>query len=157
MLGNAHVVFCVAALFFGAIVFWRPKGGDRHRIIGYLYVFSLFSLNLSALFVYEDTDSAGPFHILAVISLATLTCGFVPVFSRRPKSSWLTLHAYFMSWSYVGLVAAGVGQLLTLSIREPAIFTVGLPSVVLVVVGGIIIHLRIPKTLSVDMSSSKNR
>ena len=129
MLGTIHVVLAIAALILGATVACRSKGDRRHRTLGYFYAISLLSVNVSALSVYEDSAGVGPFHILAVVSLVTLISGFIPAFLRRPVSSWLDLHAYFMSWSYVGLVAAGVAQIATMSSSLPGWFAVGLPTV----------------------------
>lgn len=148
MLGTAHIVFAVSALILGAAVACRPKGGRSHRTLGYSYALSLLLVNVCALSVYEDSAGMGPFHILAVVSLVTLTAGFVPVFLRRPVSGWLDLHGYFMSWSYVGLVAAGVAQLATMYSALSAPLAVGLPSILVVIMGGVLIHTRVPKILA---------
>lgn len=148
MLGTVHVVLAVAALITGGVVALRPKGGRKHRTLGYFYAVFLLSVNVSALSVYEEIVGMGPFHILAVISLGTLISGFIPAFLRRPVSSWLDLHAYFISWSYVGLVAAGLAQIVTMWFNLPAWFAVVLPSIVVVIIGGVIIHTRVPKILS---------
>ena len=154
MLGTAHVALAIAALIIGAAVAFLPKGGRRHRTLGYFYAISLLLVNVSALSVYEEAVGMGPFHILAVISLLTLISGFIPAFLRRPVSSWLYLHAYFMSWSYVGLVAAGVAQIITMSSSLSAWVAVGLPSILVVIIGGVLIHTRIPKIL-VALSSER--
>lgn len=148
MTGIIHVVLAIAALIIGAVVAFRPKGGRRHRILGYFYAIFLLLVNVSALSVYKESVGMGPFHILAVISLVTLISGFVPAFLRRPVSSWLNLHAYLMSWSYVGLVAAGVAQIVTMSSGLPAPFAVALPSILIVIIGGALIHTRVPKILA---------
>lgn len=155
MLGTIHVVFAIGALIVGAVVAFQPKGCRKHRILGYFYTLFLFSVNVSALSVYEEAIGMGPFHILAIVSLFTLISGFIPVFLRRPVSSWLELHAYFISWSYVGLVAAGVAQLVTMWSSWPAQFTVALPSILIVIIGGMLIHTRIPKILSVFASGRR--
>lgn len=148
MLGTVHVVLAIAALILGAAVACLPKGDRRHRMFGLFYAMSLLLVNASALSVYEDSVGAGPFHVLAVVSLVTLFSGFIPAFLRRPVSWWLDLHAYFMSWSYVGLVAAGVAQIATMSSSLPAWFAVGLPSILVVISGGMLIHTRVPKILA---------
>ena len=152
MLGTLHVVFAIMALIIGAAVAFRRKGDQMHRILGYFYAISLFLVNVSALSVYEEAVGMGPFHVLAVISLVTLISGFIPAFLHRPVSRWLILHAYFMSWSYVGLVAAGVAQITTMSTSLPAWFAVGLPSMLVIIFGGVLIHTRVPKILSALVS-----
>lgn len=155
MLGTVHVIFAIAALIIGAVVAFRPKGGRSHRTLGYFYAILLLTVNVSALSVYEEAVGMGPFHFLAIISLITLISGFIPAFLRRPVSSWLDLHAYFISWSYVGLVAAGVAQIVTIWSDLPAQFTVGLPSMLVVIIGGVLIHTRVPKILSVLASGRR--
>ena len=155
MFGALHVVFAIASLILGAAVVCQPKGGRRHRSLGYSYVASLLMVNVSALSVYEDSAGAGPFHVLAVVSLVTLASGFIPAFLRRPTASWLDLHAHLMSWSYVGLVAAGIAQIATLSTSLPPRYAVGLPSVLVVIVGGVLIHSRVPKVLAELLSGKR--
>lgn len=149
MLGTVHFVFALAALISGGLVVCRRKGGPRHRAIGYFYSISLLLVNLGALLVYEESVGAGPFHILALISLSTLVSGFIPAFFRRPADSWLGLHAYFMSWSYVGLVAAGAAQFVTMAADLSPWLAVGTPSILAVLLGGTLIHTRVPDTLAV--------
>lgn len=129
------------------MVFLQKKGGERHRLLGYLYSIALLMVNLSALTVYEDSTGPGPFHYLALISLATLSAGFITAFLRKP-AQWMSMHAYFMSWSYVGLVAAGIAQIITEFLPLSTAFTVALPSAVIIAVGALIIHLRTPKTIA---------
>ena len=147
LLGIVHLALAIASLVLGAVVLFQQKGGPRHRVFGYLYSGALLLVNLSALSVYEDSSGIGPFHILALISLATLTGGFVPALLRRPSGSWLDFHAYFMSWSYVGLVAAGVAQMVTM-FAGPGSLHVVIPTVLIVLVGALLIHGRIPQILS---------
>lgn len=155
MLGTIHIVFAVAALVFGAAIFNRRKGSRRHRILGYGYALSLLLVNLSALFVYRDSAEAGPFHILAAVSLVTLISGFVPALLHWPESMWLELHAYFISWSYVGLVGAGVAQTSAMWLDLPGWLAVGLPSVLIVITGAVLIHTRVPKILVTFPSGSR--
>lgn len=147
MLGTIHVVFAVTAIAAGGAMFLMKKGGRSHRTLGYLYSAALLLVNLSALSVYHDSEGPGPFHILALVSLFTLSAGILSAFFRKPKTAWMSRHAYFMSWSYVGLVAAGVGQLATAVSELPGVVAVGAPSVVIVLVGGALIHVRVPEAL----------
>lgn len=147
MLGTAHTALAIASLTLGALVFFQQKGGGRHRLLGYLYAGALLLVNSSALLIYEESSGLGPFHILALISLATLGAGFIPAFLRWPGDSWLEAHAYFMSWSYVGLVAAGAAQMVT-KLVGPGGLQVVIPIALTVLVGALLIHSRVPKILS---------
>lgn len=147
MFGTIHIVLAIASIALGGRMFLQQKGGKEHRKFGYLYFVFMLLMNLSALSVYEDSEKMGLFHILALVSLATLSAGFIPVFLRKPRDAWLSLHAYFMSWSYVGLVAAGVAQMATILSFLPGPIAVGLPSIVIIVGGGLLIHTRVPETV----------
>jgi uncharacterized membrane protein len=109
--GYVHLVFALCALVLGLLVVLQRKGTRIHRTIGHLYVSSMIGLNVTALSIYELFGTFGPFHVLAVLSLATLLAGVLPVVTRRPKRGWLDLHANFMAWSYAGLVAATASEL----------------------------------------------
>lgn len=146
ILGTVHFALASIALILGAAVFLKQKGSRAHRALGYLYSSALILVNLSALSVYEDASGPGPFHALALISLATLAAGFLAAYLRRPKESWLDLHAYLMSWSYVGLVAAGVAQMVTM-LAGPGSRQVVIPTISIVLLGGLLIHKRVPKIL----------
>ena len=148
MLGTIHVVAAISALILGAWVIFTAKGTRKHKILGRSYVFALFWVNISALSVYEQSPEGGPFHVFAVISLVTLVGSIIPALTKRPKFAWLYLHAYFISWSYVGLVGAGIGQLGTVALSGPPLFTVWLPILLALVIGGVFVHTFTPKTLA---------
>lgn len=106
--GLAHVLVALAALVFGAAVVALRKGDRRHRWLGRAYLLSMLGLNATALSVYELFGGFGPFHGLALFSLATVLSGYAA--ARRRKPGWKIRHAYFMAGSYVGLVAAAVAE-----------------------------------------------
>lgn len=147
MLGWLHIFCAVAALCVGAAVFFRRKGTRTHRVLGYLYSVLLLLVNVSALSTYNISGQPGPFHVMALVSLATLVAGLMPAVLRRPRTWWLDLHAYFMSWSYVGLAAAGVSQIVTQYAYLPGSLAIVVPSVAIVVCGALLIHTRVPNLL----------
>jgi len=102
-------------------------------------------LNATALMIYDLQGRFGPFHVASVISLATVGAGFVPVYLRRPRAAWMQLHATFMCWSYVGLLAAFISEV---AVRVPGIgfgAAVIASTVVVVIAGAILIHTRVPR------------
>jgi uncharacterized membrane protein len=149
LLGSTHTVFAITALAVGLGVLVQEKGTRTHRRFGYVYAISLLLSNLTALPVLNITGHVGVFHILALVSLATLLAGFIPAFLRKPRRSWIHLHGHFMSWSYVGLMAAGVGQLTVLVSSRMAALLVGVSAFTIIVVGGLIIHTRVPRIIRV--------
>jgi uncharacterized membrane protein len=134
-LAGLHIGTAISALVLGLCVFFTRKGSRLHRQFGYAYSFNMLGLNISALLIYRLTGHFGPFHGAALASLLTLIAGFVPAYLRLPNGRWLELHYEFMSWSYVGLVAAGASEALTRLPSAPfwpavfvstlAVFTIG--------------------------------
>ncbi len=87
--------------------------------MGWVYAVAMLSLNISALWIFRLTGTFGPFHVAAVISLATLVAGVSAAMRRkRGGRGWLRRHYSFMSWSYLGLVAAAIAEVAT---RVPAV------------------------------------
>jgi hypothetical protein len=108
----------------------------------------MFGVTGTALLIYNLTGEFGPFHALALISLITLILGIAPVLLRWPSGGWIDLHAYFMSWSYVGLVAAAAAETLTRIPEAPFWWAVVAASGVVVATGAWLIHRSVPKILT---------
>jgi uncharacterized membrane protein len=108
-IGLAHVLSALAAIVFGAAVLFTRKGTSRHRWTGRCYVGSMLALNLTALLDYELFGHFGPFHWMALISLATVLAAYRSV--RKKAPGWKVSHAYLMAGSYVGLIAAAVAEI----------------------------------------------
>jgi uncharacterized membrane protein len=108
--GYVHTSAAMAALLFGAFVFPMVKGTSLHKVLGYLYAAALLVTNVTAFGLYHLTGHFGLFHVAAIVSFLTLIAALVPVITRRPKKSWLSLHYKYTSWSYTGLLAAAVSE-----------------------------------------------
>ena len=107
--GAVHVAAAVLALATAALVLARTKGTRSHVRLGRAYVVLLLVLNTSALLTYEE-GGVGAFHVMAVVSLATLAGGLAAS-PRRLRDR--VPHAVLMVWSVAGLVAAGLAQAAT--------------------------------------------
>ncbi|WP_461109873.1 DUF2306 domain-containing protein [Spirosoma koreense] len=103
--GLVHLLAALLAILTGTLVFLNTKGGLFHKQVGYVYIASMLTLNLTAFQVYHLTGKFGPFHWLAVMSLLGLTAGMIPVYLRKRIPKWIFWHYNFMSWSVVGLYA----------------------------------------------------
>lgn len=144
-LGSIHTVAALAALALGATILLRTKGSRSHRRLGWTYVISMVLLNVTALAIYRLTGSFGPFHIAAILSLASIAGGIVPAVRRRPAATWVARHYWWMTYSYLGLVAAAVAT------RMPGItfwWTVVLASLAVFAVGAPIIRRRARMTIA---------
>lgn len=147
VIGLLHVSTAVAALVVGLAVFTSRKGTRRHRRIGAVYVGLLVVLNVAALALHRE-DAFGPFHVLAVVSLLTIGTG-IGVLVVGPRSEFrYAIHGYCLAWSYAGVVAAGTGQLSTRATDTLGSNAVPLVIGVTLVLGGLIIHTLVPRSLA---------
>lgn len=143
---TGHVAAAVLALLAGAAVLVVPKGTHIHRVIGIVYVLALILVNLAALSLHRES-TFGVFHALAVASLVTIAVGLSPLLLGRRSPPVIATHAYCMTWSYAGLVAAGCGQLFVAT--APGDGGWGVPVVIGTVlsVSGVLIFWKVPSTL----------
>jgi uncharacterized membrane protein len=141
---TGHVVAAVSALLVGAAVLLLPKGTHRHRVIGGVYVLILVVVNVAALSLHRE-NTFGVFHVLAVVSLVTIAVGLSPLLLGKRSEAVVTTHAYCMTWSYAGLVAAGCGQLA--GAQDVAGWVVPATIGTVLTICGVIIFGRVPSTV----------
>ncbi|HEX4269998.1 MAG TPA: DUF2306 domain-containing protein [Rhizomicrobium sp.] len=127
-LAYMHVIAALTALASGLFVTLWHKGRALHRLIGLLFAFAMLVTNISALTIYHLTGHFGLFHVLALLSLA-YTLGGLALPVLRPQG-WLAMHVRWMSWSYLGLLAATLNETLVrlpiLHVNTPSrIYTAG--------------------------------
>ncbi len=108
--GAAHLAAALVALPCGLAVLVRRKGGARHVLLGRAYVALMAVVALPVLFLYDISGRPGPFHVLAVISTLTTGLGWL-LGHRAGGHRHVGAHATLMTWSWIGLVTAGVAQL----------------------------------------------
>lgn len=112
-IGWVHTVSALTAILAGAATLLRRKGTRSHRFLGYLYLWSMVTLNGTAFMIHRLWGGWGPFHVAAFLSLLTILVGMVPALRRKPEGSWLVHHAMWMAWSYAGLMAAFASEIAT--------------------------------------------
>ena len=111
--GLIHTVAAMLAMATGSVIFLRPKGGSRHRKLGYVYSIAMVVMLITAFMLYRLTGGFNALHIAAIISSVTIAFGLKFAVSRQPAQGWYFFHYLWMSWSYVGLLAAFVAELST--------------------------------------------
>ena len=144
--GLFHASLGLAAILLGLGVVLGRKGGAAHRRIGVAYTLAMVLLNVTALLIYDLFGRFGPFHWLALLSLATIIAGFVPAWLRRPEH-WLDIHARCMSWSYAGVVAAFASEI---GARLPGVrFVDGVvwPGAGVLLIAAVLIYGRVPRVI----------
>ena len=112
-LGSVHVAFSLISIGAGALVLMNAKGTRRHRTFGHIYATSMVGVIVTAFSIYDLTGNVGPFHVAASLSAVSLSAGLYFVLAQRPKYNWIEWHAHWMSWSYIGLIAALIAESLT--------------------------------------------
>lgn len=143
-----HIATASIAIVAGLFMLLQTKGTRRHRRIGYLYVASMVTLNVSSFFIFKLTGRFSPFHVAAFLSLATVIAGFLPVYWRRPAQGWLEVHFQFMAWSYIGLLAAAASELAVRVPESPFWWAVIASSAVIIMAGALILAHNRPRLLA---------
>jgi uncharacterized membrane protein len=143
---TGHVVAALSALLAGAAVLFLPKGTDAHRAVGTVYVLALVLVNVAALSLHRE-NVFGAFHALAVASLVTIAVGLSPLLLGKRSPMVIATHAYCMTWSYAGLVAAGCGQLTVAVGQDVGAWIVPLAIATVLAISGVVILGRVPSTL----------
>ena len=101
-----HALAAFLALVLGAVnLVGKPKGDRPHRIIGRVWVVSMYWTVLSSFFIRELKPGGFSWiHALSVFTFVTLTVGL-----WAAKTGRIQTHRGFMRGSYFGTVGAFVG------------------------------------------------
>jgi uncharacterized membrane protein len=145
VIATSHIVAAVTALLAGVAALLQPKGTRTHRRIGIVYVLALVLVNVAALSLHRE-NAFGVFHALAVASLVTIAIGLSPLLLGKRSETVIVTHAYCMTWSYAGLVAAGCGQLTVAVGQDLPAWVVPVVIGTVLTVSGVIIFGRVPST-----------
>lgn len=111
--GLVHTTSAFAAMAVGAIIFLRPKRGTFHRSLGYIYCVSMAVVIGTSFAIYRLTGTFNALHGAAIAGCVSVGFGFAHALLRRPRGQWYVWHYYWMSWSFIGLLAAFVAELST--------------------------------------------
>ena len=147
-IGWVHSACALVALASGGAVLVRRKGTRSHRRLGWVYVGSMVALNATALMIYRLSGGFGPFHVAALLSLAAVGGGLMPAVRRRPADRWVEQHYYWMTYSYVGLLAAAAAEVMTRVPGAAFWWAVVLASAAVLLVGAALIRRRARSTLA---------
>jgi uncharacterized membrane protein len=145
-LATGHVLAAFSALLVGAVVLLTPKATSAHRAVGTVYVVSLVLVNMAALSLHRES-AFGVFHALAIASLVTIGVGLSPFLVGNRSPAVIAIHAYCMTWSYAGVVAAGCGQLVVSLGRDVGGWVMPVTIGSVLSVSGILIFRRVPSIL----------
>jgi len=104
-----HTINGLVAILSGLAIIFLSKGSHLHKVIGRVYVASMYVLCVASFAIQDTTPffrGFGMFHVMALVSIWTVTRGLIPALYRRGDNNWYARHFSFMLWSYVGLIMA---------------------------------------------------
>lgn len=139
-LGWLHTISATLAIGFGTFIVRKPKGTREHRMIGRAYVLCLVFCCGSAFAIYNLYGTFGPFHWTSIGETYCLTRGLAPLFFKVTDPNWRAKHAFYMSWSYVGLLAALAGEIMARVPDAPFNLVVWTSVAIVVLIGSRVIR-----------------
>ena len=141
--GIGHLSFALVALASGTAVVLGAKGTPLHVRLGKLFVVAMVGTNATAFMIYDLHGGFGQFHVAAAASTLAMLPGVWAVVGPKTDPRWLPRHAFYMSWTYVGLVAAGVAQIASRVLPFPFDANVALSIAIVVLAGAWVIRARL--------------
>jgi len=150
--GAVHTVLAMFGIAIGLFQLLRPKGGAIHRARGYAFVYAMLIADGAAMLVFQFTGSFNILHVGALANLACIVFAMVPLLQSPRPSNWRNQHYYWMSWSYVGLLAAATTELVVrtthLATRQQAWTATAATSVVVTAIGYLLVNRYRPASRS---------
>jgi uncharacterized membrane protein len=110
-----HLAAALLAIPIGLYQLTARQGTPAHALLGRIYVPAMLVCNLTALATFRPDTRFLPFHILALLSLYSLTTGMLALrrWFRDRKPADLKAHKIQMAYSWLGVMMAGISQVLT--------------------------------------------
>ena len=115
-----HVVAAIVAILAGAFVFLLSKGTRVHRRIACVYVAAMILTTSVVVFVPASVlpfgrSGFGFFHLFILVGLVSSLLGLfgLLMWRRTRERRWLRMHQIRFSFSYAGLLMAGISQFAT--------------------------------------------
>ena len=142
--GAIHTMLAMFGIMVGLAQLLRPKRGPGHRARGYAFVYAMLVADGTAMLVFQFTGRFNILHIGAIANLACIVFAVIPVLRSPPPPNWKNQHYYWISWSYVGLLAAAATELVVrtghLATRGQAWTVTAVTSALVTVIGYILIE-----------------
>jgi uncharacterized membrane protein len=142
--GAVHTVLAILGIVVGLMQFLRPKRGPTHRARGYAFVYAMLIADGAAMLIFQFTGRFNILHIGAIANMLCIILAIVPVLRSPRPSNWKSQHYHWMSWSYVGLIAAAATELVVrtshLATREQAWTVTAATSAIITAIGHVIIN-----------------
>ena len=115
-----HAFPAIAAFFLGLVQLVLPKGGSRHRILGWLWVLLMAVTAVSSFFIHSICALGGfsPIHLLSILTLVSLPLAVIHARQRRTSAHAKGMKTLF----FTALVLAGAFTFLPGRIMHDVVF-----------------------------------
>lgn len=142
--GAIHTLLAMLGIVVGLIQLLRPKRGPAHRARGYAFVYAMLIGDGAAMLIFQFTGQFNILHVGAIVNLACVVAAVIPVLRDPRPRNWKNQHYYWMSWSYVGLLAAAATELVVRThhpaTKEQAWMVTAATSMLMTVIGYVLIN-----------------
>jgi hypothetical protein len=156
--GTLHTVLALFGIVVGLIQLLRPKRGAGHRARGYAFVYAMLVADGAAMLIFQFTGRLNVLHAGAIVNLVCVVLGVIPVLRSPRPANWKNQHYYFISWSYVGLLAAAATEFVVrtvhLATQGQAWTVTAVVSIVVTAIGYVLIERYRPASESQSVLSS---
>ena len=155
--GAIHTALALLGIAVGLVQLVRPKGGPVHRARGYAFVYAMLVADGAALLIFQFTGRFNILHAGALVNLACVMLAMIPMLRSPRPSNWKMQHYYFMSWSYVGLLAAAATEFVVrtihLATRQQAWTVTAAASALVTAFGYVLINRYRPQSRQGELTS----
>ena len=100
-----HSISSIVALVLGSTQLLQVKGTKIHKVLGWLFIISMFISATSSFGIYNNKFSL--IHILSLFVIMWLSRAIYAI--RLKPENWLHLHASSIGAAYIAILIAGVG------------------------------------------------
>ncbi|MCI4663628.1 MAG: DUF2306 domain-containing protein [Neomegalonema sp.] len=115
-----HVIAASVAFILGAAQLALPKGGGRHRAMGWIWSAAMATLAISSFWIHEIKlwGSWSPIHLLSILTLVGLPAALYAARQRRFRAHKRGMLALFV----FALLTAGLFTLLPGRLMHQTLF-----------------------------------
>lgn len=147
--GWIHTVLSTVGILVGAEQLIRTRRDRLHRRLGYVYVSAMLIADGAILSVYRFNGHFNVFHVGAFVNIVMIALALQPMLATPRPHQWRIKHYMFVAWSYVGLLAAALTELVIrtqpLGGGRATILATILASALVAGIGGVLIQRNKPK------------
>jgi uncharacterized membrane protein len=115
-----HTLAALFALVLGAFQLYMPKGGQRHRMAGYIWAVLMMFIALSSFFI-NHIRIIGPFSYIHILSIVTLV-GVPRAILAARRGNYAAHQRGMKIVFWTALVGAGLFTLLPSRIMGQVLF-----------------------------------